>query len=152
MTVIACTVQRESLGPELSSTLYIGTERAKASRRENGEKKRALKGSPLHQLDPFVDSDGIVRVGGRLRRARLEYGEKHPALLPKSHHLANLVVRHYHSQVHYQGRLITHGAIRQAGYSLIGGHRTVAKELNKCVVCKKLREPLLDQRMRPSPT
>ena len=108
--------------------------------------------SITEDLDPFVDSDGIVRVGGRLRRARLEYGEKHPALLPKSHHLANLVVRHYHSQVHYQGRLITHGAIRQAGYSLIGGHRTVAKELNKCVVCKKLREPLLDQRMRPSPT
>ena len=112
MTVIVRTVQRKSLGPELSSTLYIGTEPAKASRKENGGKRRALKGSPLYQLDPFVDSDGIVRVGGRLRRVRLEYGEKHPALLPKSHHLANLVVRHCHSQVHHQGRLITHGASR----------------------------------------
>ena len=53
MTIIAYTVQRESLGPELSSTLYIGTEPAKSSRRENGEKKRALKGSLLHQLDPI---------------------------------------------------------------------------------------------------
>ena len=109
MTVIVRTVQRESLGPELSSTLYIGTQ---ASREENGRKKRALKGSPLYQLDPFDDSDSIVRVGGRLRRARLEYGKKQPVLLPKSHHLANLVVRHYHSQVHHQGRLITHGASR----------------------------------------
>ena len=112
MTVIVRTVQRESLGPELSSTLYIGTKPAKASRKENGGKKRALKGSTLYQLDPFDDSDGIVRVVGRLQRARLEYGEKHPALLPKSRHLANLVVRHYHSQVHQQGRLITHGASR----------------------------------------
>ena len=67
---------------------------------------------PLYQLDPFDDSDVIVRIGGRLRRARLEYGEKQPALLPKSHHLANLVVRHYHRQVHHQGRLITYGASR----------------------------------------
>ena len=114
-----------------------------ASRKENGEKKRAAKGSPLYQLDPFVDSDGVVRIGGRLRRAQLEYGEEHPALLPKSHHVADLVVRHYHSQVHHQGRQITHGAIRQAGYWLIGGLRAVARELSKCVVCKKLRGTFL---------
>ena len=112
MTVIVRTVQRESLGPELSSTLYIGTKPAKGSGKENGGRKRALKGSPLYQLNPFDDSDVIVRVGGRLRRARLEYGEKQFALLPRSHHLANLVVRHYHSQVRHQGRLITHGASR----------------------------------------
>ena len=123
----------------------------KASRKENGEKKRAPKGSSPYQLDPFVDSDGVVRVGGRLRQAQLEYGEKHPALLPKNHHVGNLVVRHYHNQVHHQGRQITHGAIRQAGYWLIGGHRTVARELSKCVVCKKLRGPLLDQRMADLP-
>ena len=41
--------------------------------------------------------------------------------------------------------------MEQAGYSLIGGHRTVAKELNECVVCKKLRGPLLDQRMADLP-
>ena len=151
ITVVVRTVQRDSFGPELSSTLYTGTEPAKGSRKKSGEKKRALKGSPLYQLDPFVDLDGIVRVGGRLRRAQLEYGEKHPALLPKNHHIASLVVRHYHNEVHHQGRQITHGAIRQAGYWLIGGHRTVAKELTKCVVCKKLRGPLLDQRMADLP-
>ena len=62
-----------------------------------------------------------------------------------------VVVHHYHNQVHHQGRQITHGAIRQAGYWLIGRHRTVARELSKCVVCKKLRGPLLDQRMADLP-
>ena len=65
--------------------------------------------------------------------------------------VGNLVVRHYHNQVHHKGRQITHGAIRQAGYWLIGRHRTVARELSKCVVCKKLRGPLLDQRMADLP-
>ena len=151
ITVIIRTAQRDSFGPELSPTLHSGTEPLKASRRENSEKKRVPKGSLPYQLDPFVDSDGVVRVGGRLRQAQLEYGEKHPALLSKNHHVGNLVVRHYHNQVHHQGRQITHGAIRQAGYWLIGGHRTVARELSKCVVCKKLRGPLLDQRMADLP-
>ena len=111
MTVIVYTIQRDSFSPELSSTFFTGTEPAKASHKENGEKKRALKGSPLYQLDPFVDSNGIVYVRGHLRQAQLAYGEKHPALLPKSHHVANLVVHHYHYQVHHQGHQITHGAI-----------------------------------------
>ena len=151
ITVIVRTAQRDSFAPELSLTLYSGIEPLKISRKEDGEKKRAPKGSSLYQLDPFVDSDGVVRVGGRLRQARLEYGEKHPALLSKNHHVGNLVVRHYHNQVHHQGRQITHGAIRQAGYLLIGGHRTVNRELSRCVVCKKLRGPLLDQRMADLP-
>ena len=152
MIVIVCTVQRESFGSELSCALKTGTEPAKASREENLERKRALKGSPLYQLDPFVDSNGVVRVGGRLRRVQLAYEEKHPALLPKGHHVANLVVRHYHTRVHHQGRQITHGAVRQAGYWLIGGHGAVAKELRNCIICKKLRGPFSEQRMADLPT
>ena len=72
MTVKVSTVKSKFLGPDLSSMLYIGIEKAKVSRRENGEKKRALKGLPLYQPDPFVDSDGIVCVGGHLWQARLE--------------------------------------------------------------------------------
>ena len=151
ITVIVHTVQNDSFSPELSSTVHSGTEPVIASRKETVEKKRTSKGSPLYQLDPFVDPDGAVRVGGRLRQAQLEYGEKHPALLPKGHHVANLVVCHYHNQVHHQGRQITHGAIQQAGYWFIRGHRAVARELSKCVMCKKLREPLIDQRMANLP-
>ena len=111
------------------------------------EKKSEMKKSALYRLDPFVDDNGILRVGGRLRHARLEYKEKHPALLPKGHHFSKLIVRHYHGQVHHQGRQITHGAIRQAGYWLVDGNHVVAKELSLCVLCKKLRGPRLEQRM-----
>ena len=76
-----------------------------------GGKKREMKKSALYQLDPFVDEYGILRLGSRLQRARLEYKGKHPALLPKGHHLSKLIVCHYHSQVHHQGRQITDGAI-----------------------------------------
>ena len=62
-----------------------------------------------------------------------------------------LIVRHYHGQVHHQGRQITHGAIRQAGYWLVDGNHEVAKELSLCVLCKKLRGPRLEQRMADLP-
>ena len=53
------------------------------------QKKRMLKKSDLYRLDPFTDHDGILRVGGRLRRAEMSNGEKHPVILPKNHHLSN---------------------------------------------------------------
>ena len=109
--------------------------------------KKSLKGSQLYHLDPFLDSYGILHVGGRLRRAEMEYGEKHPIVLPKNHHVLQLVVKHYHVQVHHQGRQITGGAIQQAGFWLIGGHDTVTKVIGACIPCKKLRGPPLKQRM-----
>ena len=39
--------------------------------REFTKRRDCLKAGPLHQLDPFVDEEGILRVGGRLRRAAL---------------------------------------------------------------------------------
>ena len=142
MTVIIRAVQSESFSEELKSERKIA---------ENNKPETIPKSSKLYRLDPFLDNNGVLRVGGRLRRATLEFGEKHPVLIPKKNHVADLITRHYHTQVHHQGRQITHGAIRQAGYWLIGGHNTVARELNKCVTCKKLRGPVIQQRMPDLP-
>lgn len=40
----------------------------------------------LCKLSPFLDEDGILRVGGRLKHATLHPFVKHPALLPKNSH------------------------------------------------------------------
>ncbi len=152
MTLIIQAVQEEAFGEvlELGHHIYFGGEVSPRDRLS--EKKCVTKKSALFRLDPFIGDDGLLRVGGRLRRARLEYGEKHPVVLPKGHHVSKLIVRHYHCQVHHQGRQITHCAIRQAGYWLVNGHHTVAKELSDCVTCKKLRGPALEQRMADLPT
>ncbi|XP_044163449.1 uncharacterized protein LOC122947908 [Acropora millepora] len=110
-----------------------------------------IKRSTLYHLNPFIDDDGILRVGGRPRRSKLEYREKHPVLMPKKHHVTTLIVHHYHLQVHHQGRLMTHGAIRQAGYWLVNGNQVVSNELNSCVTCKRLRGWPLEQQMADLP-
>lgn len=56
-------------------------------------KERSVKRtSPVHRLKPILDSDGVLRVGGRLPQTNLPYAAKHPVLLPKKAHLTNLII------------------------------------------------------------
>ncbi len=75
--------------------------------------------SSIQRLDPFIDEHGIIRVGGRIRRADVTFEEKHTVILPKNSHVTTLIIRHYHETVQHQGRLLTLNEIRQAGYWII---------------------------------
>ena len=61
------------------------------------------KTSPLLKLSSVINNFGLLRVGGRLERSSLSYEESHPLLLPSSHHVTTLLVRHYHERVQHQG-------------------------------------------------
>ncbi|UYV72604.1 hypothetical protein LAZ67_10000024, partial [Cordylochernes scorpioides] len=38
-------------------------------------------------LEPFLDNEGLLRVGGRLQRSNLSSNQKHPMILPKKQHI-----------------------------------------------------------------
>ena len=48
--------------------------------------------SLLYKLDPII-VDNVLRVGGRLHEADLDYDLKHPIILPEDSHLATLIIR-----------------------------------------------------------
>ena len=50
-----------------------------------------------------------MRVGGRLERTSESIEERHPLVLPASHHAVKTLVEHVHNDVKYQGRQITQG-------------------------------------------
>ena len=100
LRVIISSVQREAFSGLLSDTYRKEPE---LPREIQSSAKKVLKGSQLHRLDSFLDSHGILRVGGRLRRAQMEYKEKHPIVLPKCHYVSQLIAKHYHHEVHHQG-------------------------------------------------
>ena len=102
-------------------------------------------GSPLAKLNPIVDENGLVRVGGRLSRADLTDKERHPVILPGSHHVATLLVRYHHQQIKHQGRHFTHGRIHATGYWIIGEKRLTNTIIHECVPCRKLRGRLACQ-------
>ena len=56
------------------------------------------KGSPIKNLDPFLDNQGLLREGGCISEANLSPAEKNPLIVPGQHHVAGLTVKHYHEQ------------------------------------------------------
>ena len=61
------------------------------------------KSSRLASLDPFME-DGLIKVGGRLRKANLPDANKHPVILPKSSHISSLIIRREHCLLGHVGR------------------------------------------------
>ena len=101
------------------------------------------KSSSLLPLNPILDGDGLLRVGGRTQRRQTTSDSDHysaqPIIIPKGHHAAVLLIRHHHHMVHHQGRQMTEGAIRSAGYWIVNGKRMITSEIHHCVTCRKLR-------------
>ncbi|XP_038063114.1 uncharacterized protein LOC119733816 [Patiria miniata] len=113
--------------------------------------KTMRKTSCLYRLDPFIDADGVMRVGGRIRRADLPPNFKHPAILPRNHHITELIIRHFHEVAGHQGRSMTTNQIRASGYWIIGCSSAVSHFISKCVKCRKLYKPVEEQKMANLP-
>ncbi|XP_056022123.1 uncharacterized protein LOC130055005 [Ostrea edulis] len=107
--------------------------------------------SPIANLNPFLDEQGLLRVGDRIVNSNLSLREKKPLIIPGRHHIATLLVRCHHEKVQHQGRHFTEGAIRATGLWITGVKRLVSSIIYKCVMCRKLRGKLQYQIMSDLP-
>ncbi|XP_058509227.1 uncharacterized protein LOC131475275 [Solea solea] len=108
--------------------------------------------SKLHQLDAFLDQDGLLKVGGRLKNASLPSSVKHPVIIPKDHPITKMIIAHCHENVRHQGKCMTINEVRSNGYWIPGINRAVAAHLHQCVTCRKLRRVTEEQRMADLPS
>ncbi|XP_066955788.1 uncharacterized protein [Macrobrachium rosenbergii] len=109
------------------------------------------KSSPIYKLDPFLDSeDGLLKVGGRIRKSDIPQSARHPILLPKKHHVTTLLIQHEHELLAHSGRNHVLSNLRQK-YWIINANATVRSVLFHCVTCRKLKEPALSQKMADLP-
>ena len=115
-------LQEEFFQEEIKILKSFGVQNDDASR--EFAKKRNLsmkKTSSLYRLDPFLDEDGVLRIGGRIRNALVSYEIKHPVILPSKGHITALLVRYHHEWISHQGRGMTLNNLRSHGYWVIGG-------------------------------
>ncbi|RLF66451.1 MAG: hypothetical protein DRN30_02085 [Thermoplasmata archaeon] len=105
----------------------------------------------LYRLDPFLDQDGLLRVGGRLQHSLSPYEVKHPVILPRKGHIVELIIRHCHTSVAHQGRGFTINELRSQGYWVLGCSKAVSSMIYKCVTCRKLRGKPQEQKMADLP-
>lgn len=58
----------------------------------------------LLKLHPFLDDNGILRVGGRLTYADLlTFNQKHPILLPSKNRIVQLLLKREHIRLCHAG-------------------------------------------------
>lgn len=103
--------------------------------------------SRLANLTPFVDSAGIMRVGGRLKNANIPYNSKHQILLPKDHMYTIMLIRffHFHRTFHAGPNIVLTGI--RARYWPINGLTQTRSVINKCTQCFRMRPRFLQQIM-----
>ena len=104
--------------------------------------KEVKKSSKLGNLRPVFR---VLRVGGRLQKAvELSWDEKHPMVLPKRHHVSQLIVRHYHESAAHSGREQTLCEQRRM-FWIIGGRGLVKKTIRSCIRCRRMNVKPLEQ-------
>ena len=117
------------------------------------KKKGKLKSNEsLSSLSPFVDNNGTMRVGGRLKNSDFPPDVRHPILLPSQHPVTEMIVAHQHQKVSHQGRVLTHGAVRQVGYHILHASKVIKRFISDCVFCRRLRGRPQEQIMADLPS
>lgn len=105
----------------------------------------------LYSLNPFIDENGILRVGGRLEKASLPFDHKFPIILPKKCKLSQIVFYTYHLKFMHVGPQALLNAVRTKFWPL-GGRNLARKTVHLCVTCFKCKPILSAQIMSNLPS
>ena len=87
--------------------------------------------SKISSLCPFIDIDGLLRVGGRLQNATIPIQSKHPYILPRNSHVTTLLVRYEHLNNGHIGREHVLSNLRQS-YWIVNGRAAIKGILRRC--------------------
>ena len=118
---LVCLVQRQSFSDDV---VKLQTSR------------QVSKSSRLRDLDPFLDDDNIIRVGGRLRHSALDFVSKHPPILPFDHPFSKAITLDCHLGNLHAGVDLMVSQIRKK-YWIVKCRRLCRDVKTKCIICKR---------------
>ncbi|XP_055952313.1 uncharacterized protein LOC129988184 isoform X1 [Argiope bruennichi] len=107
--------------------------------------------SKIKNLSPFLDSEKVLRAGGRLAHSNLNYDKKHQIILPKNHKLTNLILELTHKRQLHVGPQTLLSIVRQRFWPL-NGRNMCRKLVNNCTICFKAKPVTCSQIMGQLPT
>ena len=94
--------------------------------------------------------NGVLRVGGRLERAPVDYGNKHPVILPNNSHLIDLFIQEHHLEVGHLGVGHIRTSLRQH-YWIVKESSAVHRVIGSCILCEKRNASACKQLMADLP-
>ncbi|XP_037926620.1 uncharacterized protein LOC119661370 [Hermetia illucens] len=105
-----------------------------------------MKSSAWSCLALFVDSKGIIRVGGRLSASNLSYDAKHQLLIPYNDPLTKLLTRMIHGDNFHRGPQTLLSITRQRVWPIKG--KSIARSVvQHFITCFKSRPKVLTEMM-----
>ncbi|XP_053686396.1 uncharacterized protein LOC128735940 [Sabethes cyaneus] len=118
---------------------------------------RIVKTSPVYKLCPILDTENVMRVGGRLQYADCaSFDVKHPVILPKNHAVTDKLILFYHEKLGHGNRETVFNELRQRFHipKLRSAIAKVAKccmwcRVNRCQPQVPMMAPLPVQRVTP---
>lgn len=105
--------------------------------------------SNIYKLDPVLD-EGVLRVGGRLSQSAMPDEAKRPMIMPKDHYICTLLLRHIHEKLGHAGRNHILSTLRQK-YWIVNANSATRKVLTRCVICRRTRGKVGEQKMADLP-
>lgn len=97
--------------------------------------KTVSKTSSIYKLSPWMGTDMLVRINGRLSRAPIEDDAEHPIILTKRHALTELLIAHYHKTLRHQNQEAVMSAVRQR-YWVPHLRAAVRQAAGACMLCR----------------
>ncbi|XP_062700173.1 uncharacterized protein LOC134284839 [Aedes albopictus] len=104
----------------------------------------------LSALHPFLDSQGTMRVGGRLQNSAYPYDVKHPVILPANHKVTELLLRDIHLRNLHAGPSLLAATVNQQ-YWVVGLQTAVRLTAQGCTRCVRLKGKTASQLMGSLP-
>lgn len=95
--------------------------------------------SQVSGLNVFIDTDKIIRVGGRLGySSSFNYSKKHPVLLCSKHPFTIILFRYEHLRLLHAGPQLLLASVRECWWPL-NGRNLARKTVHGCVRCTRMR-------------
>ena len=95
--VVFAAIQRRNFPAEIEEI------RRKNINNPDSRKELLIKSSALLKLNPFMDAQGVVRVGSRLAKAKIPEEKKFPAILPRKDENVRTWIRYNHTRELHAG-------------------------------------------------
>ena len=109
------------------------------------------KSSPLLPLHPFVDGDGLIRVGGRECKSNRAYSTQHPIILHGAHSITRLIIRSEHLRLLHAGPTLLSCSLNRH-FHILCGRQIVRSITRACVTCRRAAAKPQEQLMGQLPT
>ncbi|XP_054257148.1 uncharacterized protein LOC128982124 [Macrosteles quadrilineatus] len=104
----------------------------------NSLSKKNVCSSRIQRLSPFMDDEGLLRVGGRLKHSELPYSAKHQIILPKDHFVVNLIIDYHHRIFLHCGPTQLQAVLREK-YWILSARSIIRSRIFKRLRCFRMK-------------